>query len=86
VSSTYEFHVGGPLEGHWSIALGVQDLRHHPDGTSALTVEIADQAHLHGVLAMIRDIGAPLLSLRALPSTLPADARGPVEGAQGLPG
>jgi hypothetical protein len=32
------------------------------------TVEVADQAQLHGLLAMIRDIGAPLLSLQVRPA------------------
>lgn len=70
MSSTYELRVGGHLEGHWSAALGALDLRHDPDGTATLTVRVADQAQLHGVLAMLRDIGAPLYSLQVLSPTL----------------
>jgi RimJ/RimL family protein N-acetyltransferase len=34
------------------------------DGTTVLTGPVADQAQLHGVLARVRDLGVPLLSLR----------------------
>ena len=40
-------------------------MSHHGDGTSTLTGRVADQAQLHGVLAGLRDIGAPLVSVRA---------------------
>jgi hypothetical protein len=67
MSTAYEFRVGGHLDGHWTTALGGLDVEHHLDGTSTLTGEVADQAQLHGILARLRDIGAPLISLRALP-------------------
>jgi hypothetical protein len=76
VTSAYELRVGGHLEGHWSTALGALDLRHDADGTSTLTVRVVDQAQLHGVLAMLRDIGAVLLSLRGLPPTAPERGAG----------
>ena len=68
MTTTYEFRVGGHLDVHWTAALGVQELEHLPDGTSTLTAALADQAQLHGVLGRLRDIGAPLISIRALPS------------------
>ena len=36
------------------------------DGTTNLTGQVVDQAQLHGVLARIRDLGVPLLTLRTL--------------------
>ena len=66
--TTYEFRVGGHLDGHWTAALGGLDLEHNPDGTSTLKGDMADQAQVHGVLARLRDIGAPLISMRALSS------------------
>jgi len=33
------------------------------DGTTTLRGAVADQAELHGLLAKIRDLGAPLLSV-----------------------
>jgi hypothetical protein len=62
----YEIRVAGHLDDHWSPWLADLTVVHHPDGTSALTGPIADQAQLHGVLAAIRDLGVRLLALRAL--------------------
>ncbi len=71
--TTYEFHVGCHLDDHWASALDGLTLVRRSDGTTTLTGPVADQAHLFGVLARIRDLGVPLLSLRALD----------VEGRQG---
>jgi hypothetical protein len=70
MSTAYEFRLGGHLEEHWTTAFGELILRHHHDGTSTLTGQVADQAQLHGILATLRDMGAPLISLRALPMTV----------------
>ena len=64
MSATYELRVAGHLDDHWSPLLGDLVLARHPDGTSTLTGPMPDQARFHGVLAAVRDIGAPLLSLR----------------------
>jgi hypothetical protein len=66
MASTYEFRVGGHLDAHWTGLLGGLAVEHLPDGTSTLTGPMADQAQLHGVLVVLRDIGAPLVSLRTL--------------------
>jgi hypothetical protein len=62
----YEFRVEGHLDDHWSAWLGDLTLVRHDDGTSTLAGAMADQAQLHGVLGRLRDIGATLLSVRAL--------------------
>jgi hypothetical protein len=64
--TTYEFRVDGHLDDHWAAWLGDLTLVRHDDGTSTLTGPVADQAQLHGVLTRLRDIGATLLSLRAV--------------------
>jgi hypothetical protein len=63
---TYEFQVDGHLDDHWSAWLGDRPLTRHDDGTTTFAVPIADQAQLYGVLARLRDIGATLLSVRAV--------------------
>lgn len=63
---TYEVRVAGHLDDHWSSWLDDLAISRRADGTTALTGEMADQAQLHGLLARLRDIGAPLLSLRLL--------------------
>ena len=37
-----------------------------PDGETALTGPVIDQAALHGILNRIRDLGVPLLSVKRL--------------------
>jgi RimJ/RimL family protein N-acetyltransferase len=75
-STTYELRIAGHLDAHWSAMLGDLALTRCPDGTTALTGPVTDQAQLHGVLARVRDLGVTLLSLRALDAQVPtADAQ-----------
>ncbi len=62
--TTYAIRVEGHLDEHWSGWLGGLDLIRHADGTTTVSVEAADQARLHGVLARLRDIGAVIAELR----------------------
>jgi RimJ/RimL family protein N-acetyltransferase len=62
--TTYAIRVDGHLDDHWSAWLGELDMTRNDDGTTTVTVSVADQAQLHGVLAGIRDIGAVLTELR----------------------
>jgi hypothetical protein len=39
------------------------ELTPSPDGTTVLRGPVVDQAALHGVLARVRDLGLPLLSV-----------------------
>ncbi len=61
---TYEIRVVGHLDDHWAVTLGDLDLVRHVDGTTSLTGPVLDQAQLHGLLARVRDLGVPLLTLR----------------------
>jgi RimJ/RimL family protein N-acetyltransferase len=62
----YEVRVAGHLDDHWAAWLEGVTLVRHDDGTTVLIGPIVDQSQLHGLLARVRDLGAPLLSLRAL--------------------
>jgi hypothetical protein len=64
--ATYEIQVVGHLDDHWAATLDDLALVRLDDGTTSLTGPVIDQAQLHGVLARIRDLGVPLLTLRAL--------------------
>jgi hypothetical protein len=59
----YEVRVAGHLDEHWSAWFGGLALIHEDDGTTMLRCVVADQAELHGLLAKIRDLGAPLISV-----------------------
>ncbi len=76
--ATYTIRVHGHLDDHWSARLGGAELRRLGDGTTSLTID-GDQAHLHGVLAGLRDIGAVLLDLHT--SSRPDQAH-PAAGAE----
>jgi len=65
-TATYEIRVAGHLDDHWAATLDDLTLVRLDDGTTSLTGPVIDQAQLHGVLARIRDLGVPLLTLRTL--------------------
>jgi hypothetical protein len=65
----YELRIGGHLDERWSAWFGGLTLIRADDGTTILRGAVTDQAELHGLLAKIRDIGAPLLSVN--PSDAP---------------
>jgi RimJ/RimL family protein N-acetyltransferase len=73
VSSRYELRVEGHLDHCWATVLEGFCLRHDPDGTTTLSGVAVDQAHLHGVLARLGDLGVPLLSLRAAAAAEPPE-------------
>ena len=62
----YEVRVAGHLDDHWATWLDDLTLVRQDDGTTVLTGPLADQSQLHGLLARVRDVGAPLLSLHTL--------------------
>jgi len=63
--TTYEIRVRGHLDEHWSAWFGGLVLTREDDGTTVLRGPVTDQAELHGLLAKVRDLGAPLLSVVA---------------------
>ncbi len=63
VVDTYRIRVRGHLDDSWSDWFGGLTLRRQEDGTTLLTGQVADQAALHGLIARIRDLGLPLLSV-----------------------
>lgn len=63
--TTYTIRVDGHLDDHWSNLLDGLTIAREADGTTTLTGLVADQAHLHGVLTGLRDIGATLIELQS---------------------
>jgi len=65
-NGTYRLRVAGHLDDRWSSWFEGLTIEPYDDGTCTITGEVADQAQLHGILARLRDIGVPLVSLSAL--------------------
>ena len=64
MADTYRFRVRGHLDPRWSDWFGGLAIHLQEDGTTLLVGPVVDQAALHGVIARIRDLGLPLLSVR----------------------
>ena len=62
--ASYELRVEGHLDECWSAWFDGMALIHEDDGTTSLRGLVTDQAALHGLLAKVRDIGAPLISVK----------------------
>lgn len=61
----YEVRIAGHLDPRWSSWFDGFVLKLGDDGTTVLSGEVADQAELHGLLARVRDLGVPLISVTA---------------------
>jgi hypothetical protein len=62
----YELRVEGHLDELWSTWFGGLTLIREDDGTTTLRGLVTDQAALHGLLAKVRDIGTPLISVTTI--------------------
>jgi len=61
--SSYQIRLKGHLSPQWAKYFDGFTLTNSENGEALLTGVITDQAALHGVLAKIRDLGLPLLSV-----------------------
>jgi hypothetical protein len=62
----YEFRVQGVLDARWSAWFEGLQLSSDQAGQTIIAGPVTDQAALHGLLAKLRDLGLPLLSVRRL--------------------
>jgi len=59
----YEIRVEGILDECWSGWFDGLQVTSHPDGVTVIAGPVTDQAALHGLLAKVRDLGRPLISV-----------------------
>lgn len=59
----YDLRVDGHLDQRWSAWFDGLVITHHDDGTTTLRGAVDDQAHLHGLLAKVRDLGVTLVAV-----------------------
>ena len=62
-SRHYEIRVSGHLGSRWSAWFDGMTLSCEHDGTTVIRGSVVDQAALHGLLQMLRDLGITLISL-----------------------
>ena len=62
----YEIRIQGYLDNRRAEGFEGLALTHLPEGITALTGPVIDQAALHGLLSRIRDLGAELISVQRL--------------------
>jgi hypothetical protein len=62
----YEILVGGVLDSRWSSWFEGLAVSSDEPGQTLIAGPVTDQSALHGLLAKVRDLGLPLLSVRRL--------------------
>jgi hypothetical protein len=62
----YQIRIVGHLDDRWSDNFDSLTITHEENGETLLTGPVTDQAALHGLLRKIRDLGAPLISVKRL--------------------
>jgi hypothetical protein len=67
----YEMRIAGRLGARWAAWFDDLELAVDDDGTTVLRGALADQAALHGLIAKLRDLGVPLISVVPLPEETP---------------
>lgn len=72
-----EIRVQGKLDARWNRSLEEMTFTQESGGITAITGPPMDQAALHGLLARIRDLGVPIVSLRRICPDDPAPAHNP---------
>ena len=64
----YEIRVEGMLDEYWSAWFDRMQIISERHGETVIAGPVTDQAALHGLLARVRDLGLPLISLQRVGS------------------
>ena len=62
----YEIRIEDGLDEGWTAWFDGMQITNEPDGVTVITGTVTDQCALHGVLAKVRDLGLPLLSVQRI--------------------
>jgi hypothetical protein len=75
VAGGYEIRLQGRVSPHLSAWFEDMDLVLDADGTTVIRCPALDQAGLHGLLAKVRDLGLPLISVTPISQSHPTTKR-----------
>jgi hypothetical protein len=78
-SGRYEIRIKGHLDARWGEWFDGLTLTHEGEGTTLISGTMVDQAALYGVLRKVRDLGLPLVSVRAVGLTQTERSAGNVD-------
>ena len=67
-----EIRVKGQIAEHWSAWFEGLTITHSAEGETILSGDMIDQADLYGLLAKLRDLGLPLLSVTSEKTVAPS--------------
>ena len=62
-----KLRIAGHLDPGWSEWFAGMEMHHLPDGSTALTGQVEDQAALYGLLYRARDLGLTMLAVTVSP-------------------
>lgn len=62
-----EIRIKGRIAEHWSAWFEGLTITHTDQGETTLSGDVIDEAALYGLLAKLRDLGLPLLSVNSTP-------------------
>jgi hypothetical protein len=74
-TSGYQIRTKGHIPDRWFVWFEGTTLVREPDGTTVIWSPALDQAALHGLLAKVRDLGLPLISVTSLATSNPTPRR-----------
>jgi hypothetical protein len=62
----YEIRIEDGLDEGWTAWFDGMQITNEPNGVTVITGTVTDQCALHGLLAKVRDLGLPLISVHRL--------------------
>lgn len=68
IAAIYQIRIKGHLGPQWADRFAGLQITLEDNGDTLLTGPVADQAALHGLLRVVRDLGMPLLAVNRLPA------------------
>jgi hypothetical protein len=76
MADTYQIRVRGHLSSRWTEWFDGLTIENQPNGEALIYGPVADQAALHGLLAKVRDLNLPLISVNQIEPGSTSDVSG----------